>query len=239
MAVLHSVGPEDAKRVAASGDPSTALLDFAQEEDAALIVVGSRGRSGLRSVLSHSVSRSLARHADRALVVVPPPSFEGVLQLDPASTRPAVVCGLDGSDAASGAASAAAELAEAADLDLTLVHARSEPSGAVVPMSEIAVPGGPPDEAVVRGAEYALAPSVGIRGVPDTAPVLVVSGAPVEVLKRVAEEQDAALIAVGTSRRGRFARAVAFGSVSTSLAATASCPVLIVPPGVDSILGRA
>jgi len=238
MAELQSVGPEEAERLAASGSPADALIDFARNEDAALIVVGSRGHGALKSAFSHSVSRALARQAECPLVVVPPPAFERVLRLEAASS-PAIVCGLDGSEGANGAASAAAELSEAADLQLTLVHARTEPSTAAVPMAEIALPVRPPDEAVVQGAEDALSSTSGIRGVPAAAPVRVASGAPVEVMKRIALEQDAALIAVGTSRRGRFARAVAFGSVSASLAATAPCPVLIVPPAVDSLFGHA
>lgn len=60
-------------------------------------------------------------------------------------------------------------------------------------------------------------------------------GGPAEV-KRVALERDAVLIAVGTNRRGRFRRAV-LGSVPAMLASSAPCPVLVVPPGVNSIFG--
>ena len=239
MAVLHSLGPEDAKRLAASGEPVEALVESAHEEDAALVVVGSRGHGALRSAFSHSISRSLARHVDRPLVVVPPSAFVRALHLDAAGARPALVCGLDGSEGGNGAACVASELAEAADLELTLVHAHSKPSPAAVPMGEIAVPVGPPDELITRGAEYVLAPTLDIHSVPATAPVRVANGSAVEILRQVAHEAEAALIAVGTSRRGRFARAIAYGSVSTRLATTAPCPVLIVPPGVDSIFGSA
>lgn len=232
MAVLHSVGPEDAKRLVASGEPAEALVEFAREQDAALVVVGSRGHGALRSAFSRSVSRSLARHADRPVVVVPPSSFERVLRLDAPTTRPAIVCGFDGSEGANGAVSVGSDLAEAADLELTLVHAHSWPSSAAEPMAEIAALVGPSEE-------FVLAPTVDIRGVPATAPVRVGSGSAVEVLVQAAFEQEAALIVVGASRRGRFARAIAYGSVSSRLAITASCPVLIVPPGVDAILGSA
>jgi nucleotide-binding universal stress UspA family protein len=210
MAVLHSVGPDDAERLVGSGNPADALIDFARDEAAAFIVVGSRGHGAVKSAFSHSVSRALARQAECPVVVVPPPAFERVLRLEGDSTRPAVVCGLDGSDGAGRTASAAAELSGAGDLALTLVQARSESSGF----------------------------DSSFRGVPHSAAVLVASGSPVEVLKRIAQEQNAALIAIGASRRGRIARA-AFGSVSASLAATAPCPVLIVPPGVDSLFGHA
>lgn len=239
MAVLHSVGPEDARRLAASGDASEALVDFARTEDAWIIVVGSSGHGVVRSAFSRSTSCRLARQVDRPLVVVPPPAFDRVLQLDAAVTRPVIVCGLDGSDDANGAASAAAELSEVADLELTLVHAHSNPSSAARPMAEIALPVGPPDALVTGGDNYALASNLPIRGVATSAPVRVASGGPVEVLTRVAQEQNAALIAVGRKARGRFARAFVYGSVSTRLAAIAPCPVLIVPPGVDSIFGRA
>jgi nucleotide-binding universal stress UspA family protein len=52
---------------------AAAIRSEANRADAALIVVGSRGRRGLRAALAGSVSNELLRHADRALMVVPAP----------------------------------------------------------------------------------------------------------------------------------------------------------------------
>jgi nucleotide-binding universal stress UspA family protein len=48
-----------------------AILDAARELDAAAIVVGSRGLTGVKSLLLGSVSHGLIQHADRTVIVVP------------------------------------------------------------------------------------------------------------------------------------------------------------------------
>jgi nucleotide-binding universal stress UspA family protein len=49
-----------------------AVNDVADEIDASLIVVGSRGLTGAREIVEDSVSRDIARHADRPVLIVPP-----------------------------------------------------------------------------------------------------------------------------------------------------------------------
>jgi nucleotide-binding universal stress UspA family protein len=48
------------------------ILDTARERDAAVIVVGARGLSGLQHVLLGSVSEKVVRHADRPVLVMHP-----------------------------------------------------------------------------------------------------------------------------------------------------------------------
>ena len=60
---------------AAERDTATiwrAILDFADEIDARVIVLGSRGRSGVSSVLLGSVSYGVVHNSRRPLLVVPP-----------------------------------------------------------------------------------------------------------------------------------------------------------------------
>ncbi|HTX46477.1 MAG TPA: universal stress protein [Solirubrobacteraceae bacterium] len=52
---------------------SEAILDQAAELDAQAILIGSRGRAGLKSLLLGSVSHGVVQHADRPVIVVPSP----------------------------------------------------------------------------------------------------------------------------------------------------------------------
>lgn len=49
------------------------IVDVADELDAAVIVIGSRGLSGLREFARGSVSHDVASHARRPVLIVPPP----------------------------------------------------------------------------------------------------------------------------------------------------------------------
>jgi nucleotide-binding universal stress UspA family protein len=65
-AVLAPVGVSDNARAIAD-----ALVRHAQAEGAALIVVGSRGRSAVREILLGSVAMAVLHHTDRPVLVVP------------------------------------------------------------------------------------------------------------------------------------------------------------------------
>ena len=51
-------------------DVADTLIDIARERDAAVVVVGSHGISGLRTRLLGSVSRKLIEHCDRPVLVI-------------------------------------------------------------------------------------------------------------------------------------------------------------------------
>lgn len=48
------------------------VIDVADEIDAAAIVIGSRGLTGVKEALSGSVSHAVAEHAGRPVLIVPP-----------------------------------------------------------------------------------------------------------------------------------------------------------------------
>jgi len=54
-----------------------AILAEAEQVDATAIVVGTRGLTGLKSLMLGSVSHAVLRHADRPVVVVPAPETSG------------------------------------------------------------------------------------------------------------------------------------------------------------------
>jgi nucleotide-binding universal stress UspA family protein len=49
------------------------IVDVADEVDAAVIVIGSRGLSGLKEIVEGSLSHQVAEHAGRPVLIAPPP----------------------------------------------------------------------------------------------------------------------------------------------------------------------
>ncbi|GGV20435.1 universal stress protein [Actinomadura cremea] len=65
--------PDVTPRAERSGGPTwAAIVDVAEELDASLVVTGSRGLSGARSVLLGSTSTRVLHHVHRPVLIVPP-----------------------------------------------------------------------------------------------------------------------------------------------------------------------
>jgi nucleotide-binding universal stress UspA family protein len=63
----------DAEAAAELGAPTwEAIVDYADEIDAAVIVMGSRGLSGIKEHFAGSVSHQVAEHSGRPVLIVPP-----------------------------------------------------------------------------------------------------------------------------------------------------------------------
>lgn len=67
-----ALGREDAPRRVIEGPPGPAICALAADLDAAAIVIGSRGRGGLRRAVLGSVSDHVVRHAPCPVVVSGP-----------------------------------------------------------------------------------------------------------------------------------------------------------------------
>jgi nucleotide-binding universal stress UspA family protein len=63
-----------------------AILEVADEHDAAIIVLGSRGISTFESLLLGSVSHGVAQHARRPVLIIPPATPTAILSPPPAAT---------------------------------------------------------------------------------------------------------------------------------------------------------
>ena len=218
-----------------TGDPAKCLIQAAGRDSADLLVVGSRGRSSIRSAILGSVSRSLATSAPCPVVIVP----EGVDSPAGTGGDESIVCGVDGSEHAVAAARLAAELAERMGIRLLVVHALQDVrSFTSYPGARLTVPplSGQPD-ARQRQAEQIVETAIDAAGA--TATGVVEPGTPWEVLESVADRETGRLLVVAA--RGQNAlRAALLGSVAIQLGATARRPLVVLPePAEETIRTRA
>ncbi|MGY2002690.1 universal stress protein [Blastococcus sp. SYSU DS1024] len=199
--------------VAAAGAPAERLV--ARAADAQRLVVGSRGRGGVRSTLLGSVALHCVAHAPCPVVVVHP----GAVQ-----HPPRVVVGIDDSAMSRAALESAAEEARRTGAQLEII-AVYQPEAYWSEVQAMALP--PIAEAreqVRRRAEEVIAEVLG-AGTPTR--LRVEDGAPADVLIRVAD--GAALLVVGSHSRSRIAGTL-LGSVALHCVVHAPCPVMIVHP---------
>jgi nucleotide-binding universal stress UspA family protein len=75
-AIARSSGFDAEARAALAAPTWEGVVDVADEVDAAVIVIGSRGLTGLREILDGSLSHLVAEHAGRPVLIVPPPHGE-------------------------------------------------------------------------------------------------------------------------------------------------------------------
>jgi nucleotide-binding universal stress UspA family protein len=202
--------------VVAAGGPAPVLVDAS--DDAALLVVGSRGRGAVRSTVLGSVALHCVTHARCPVVVVHP-------RADAALTPARVVVGLDGSDESRGALARAAEEAARIGGEVWAVAAYSPESYWSDAYDVVVPPLEDLREDVTRGAEE-MAARTRMPGGP-TSRVEAVEGPAGDVLVRAAE--GAELLVVGGRGRGAL-RGMLLGSVALHCVLHAPCPVLVLRP---------
>ena len=199
-------------------DPREALVDVS--ETASMIVLGSRGRGHLQSLLLGSTAVAVVRHA-RCPVVVHRPT-------NPSPLRNGIAVGADATEHSLPVLDFAFRQASMRGLPLTVVHSFwyfQQPSTVDEVLS---------DPAAASGLQR-LALSESLAGFAEKYPDVAVhaaldQGMPERHLLRLADEMD--LLVVGAHHVSR-AQQFMFGSVSVWLVEHASCPVAIVPLSVD------
>ena len=203
-------------------DPGPALVELS--ERAAMIVVGSRGRGHMLSLLLGSVSEDVAGQAACPLVVVRPEHD--------VRPRDGVLVGTDGSPDSVGVLETAFHEAWLRRVHLTVVHTVWD----AVPVTAPGHAGGTdePTAAVRRSLADAVAPLA--ERYPEVRVAIEVGrGTPSEFLVEAAADQD--LVVVGHHQRHGFDR-VMHGSVALSVLEHATTPVVIVPVGREPGLGH-
>jgi len=71
--IARSSGFDAEARAEVAAPTWEGIVDVADELDAAVIVIGSRGLSGLKEILDGSLSHQVAENAGRPVLIVPPP----------------------------------------------------------------------------------------------------------------------------------------------------------------------
>jgi nucleotide-binding universal stress UspA family protein len=199
---VEHVAPElEVQHVREVADPRSVLLELSK--DAAMIVVGSRGRGQLRSLLLGSVSVAVVRYAHCPVVVVRPGNA-GVV-------RNGIVVGVDASPESRPVLEFAYREAALRDLPLLVLDCVSESTTVLE------------DERLVLAEAMA--------GMSEKYPEVhvttkVAQASPQEALVRLGDRMD--LIVVGAHQESRIAHPL-FGSVSVAVVENATCAVAVVP----------
>jgi len=191
------------------GGPLPTLIDLSKR--AQLVVVGARGKTGLRRVLLGSVSNGLIRHAHCPVAVIPDEPPEG--------SKLPVVVGVDGSRASEAAVAIAFDEASWRGVDLVALHVWSDDDVRGAPSLEWST--------LETQAEKILAQSLAgwQERYPDVKVHRIVEfDQPARHLLERAER--AQLVVVGSHGRGGFV-GMLLGSVSTAVVQAAPVPVII------------
>jgi nucleotide-binding universal stress UspA family protein len=231
VAGIRAAGAEVAGTVLAQGPAAEVILDVAVDLGAGLILMGSRGRGGVRRVVMGSASEGVVHHATVPVLV---------MRGEAAAWPPRhVVAGDDGSPGAMEALRLAAEIAGLFGSRVTVVralpHLQDTLAGDGAPEAHVLDDVLEFAQAELEDHAAALSPDVAARttlhvSVEDPAQAL---------LATAAEDSGEALLAVGCRGLGALQR-MRFGSVSTKVLRAAHGPVLIAPHAavVEAVPGK-
>lgn len=216
-AVVHEREPGVAVyRVFDHRDPRDALL--AHAASASMVVVGSRGRGPMASLILGSVSLAVSQHAPCPVVVVRPKGEEA---------HGGIVVGADGTVRSDAAVGFAFRQASLRSLPLTVVHAFWSEQDEGYPSEARDY-----EQADLEDMRLLLAESIAgpEADFPDVKVTLHVErGIPDRVLLHACETAD--LVVVGTHPSNAVYDLLA-GEVSRSVLGHARCPVAVVPDSV-------
>jgi nucleotide-binding universal stress UspA family protein len=197
---VRSAGGTVAQSHLMMGDVEREIVHLAEDLGAGLIVMGSRGRRGMRRALMGSVSDSAVRHAHCPVMVVRAQAVDFPTKILVATDR---------SREAKLAATTSADLAKSTNSELHVIHVGFEQKR---------------DEAqreldtevdMIRESGAQVIQAHLEFGMPDTAIIVL------------AEELGAGLIVMGSRGLGGVRRAL-LGSISDSVVRHAHCPVMVV-----------
>lgn len=219
---LQSMGISRVEPYLLEGKPADRILDLAEELDAGLIVLGSRGLGTVKRLALGSVAEGVIHHASRPVLV---------LRGDESSWPPArAVFADDGSQASREACEVAASLCAGHGVEGLIVRAYPR-------LPEMDAEGRKSDARLVeddmRLQERTLMERAGkLEATLGSRPKLrLATGDATSCILQAAEEEnpERTLVAVGSRGLGTVGR-MRLGSVSSKTLRTAQGPVLVHPP---------
>jgi nucleotide-binding universal stress UspA family protein len=220
---LEAASDEVARAHLKVGGASEEIVALAEELGAGLIVMGNRGRGGIRRALMGSVSDSVVRHAHCPVMVV---------REDPIVFPAKILVASDGSKEAELASSSATDLAKRTGSELHVVFVGHMPPvfyespGATALDPELQTR---MQERAEEAAKTRLEEQVRrVRGASgEVAGAHARLGRPDAEIVGLAEELGAGLIVLGSRGLGPL-RSALMGSISHSVVRHARCPVMVV-----------
>jgi len=206
------------------GDPSTCIINVADEEQAALIVMGTHGRTGLDRLLLGSVAEKVVRQARCPVMTVRGSEAETQLASGELLQAGCFLVPIDFSECAQDAFEFAVSLAKPLGAVMRLIHA-FEPSAYPLDFSLFKVSDEKALHARVRDRLEELVSVLRREGV--SAEVVCEVGLPADVILSQAKMIPGSMIVMGTHGRRGWEH-LAVGSVAEHVVRQAACPVVTV-----------
>jgi len=219
-AMMSQLGVSAEERLVLQGDAMLEIQAFARRLDAAMLVIGTRGRGSVKAAVLGSVSRDLLRSAPCPVMVVPRGREEPL-------RGETVVCGVDDDYGWEAAASVAACLAQTIGSRLVLAHVEQRKDAVAARHAAASRPVEELSASVALDAARLLRRAR--RHVPKGLDVTLAlrQGVAAEELAALARELDAASVVVASRGPGPVSTIVG-GSVAQELTTRSHCPVVVV-----------
>ena len=221
---LESAGSSVAQSHLRMGGAAEEIVALGEEMEAGLIVVGSRGRGGLRRALMGSVSDAVVRYAHCPVLVVRR-GEDG----EPIVSSKKVLLATDGSEEAELAATTAAELAKSTDSELYVIYVWGMESWRFPKDAQGNFPEGyetrREEQRRIRDRQVEKIEASG----GSVANSHLAMGHPADQIVAYAQDEGVGLIVMGSRGREGIRRAL-MGSISDAVVRHAHCPVMIVRP---------
>ena len=210
----------------ASGKPDVEIVRIAREAGARLIVMSSRGATGIRKMFLGSITERVLRASSAPVLVTPPGDAGPASAADIGKSVKRILVSVDLSEAMNDVVRAALAVAEVVGATVLIVHV-IEPVRAMVPGH---------DYAASVDMERRDRAEQRIQDLVDTLPStprvepLVVFGDPAEEIAKLASERQAGLIVLGL--HASAAAGARLGSVTYRVLSVARVLVLGLPPSL-------